>query len=118
MSEEEIIKYFKEKEKELKADINRVEDYVNTGSDEEELEAIQGLLDLYNKEKSLNEVLKSKTIKDICYNIGEFDNRFISKDKIRKEKEEIEEMLFKEKNKNAKIEFSYAIGVLEELLEE
>ena len=46
------------------------------------------------------------------------DIKHISKDKIRKEKEEIEEMLFKEKNKNAKIEFSYAIGVLEELLEE
>jgi len=58
MSEEEIIKYFKDKEKELKDEISRVEDYVNTGYEEEELQAIQGLLDLYNKEKEKNKELQ------------------------------------------------------------
>lgn len=58
MSEEEIIEYFKNKEKELQDEINRVEDYVNTLYEEEELEAIQGLLDLYNKEKKKNKELE------------------------------------------------------------
>ena len=55
--------------------------------------AIQGLLDLYNKEKSLNEIIKSKTIKDICYNIGEFDNRFISKEEMNKAIKELQDKL-------------------------
>jgi hypothetical protein len=57
------------------------------------IEAIATLYTLYKKEKSLNEVLKSKTIKDICYNIGEFDNRFISKEELNKAIKELQDKL-------------------------
>lgn len=57
MSEEEIINKITEMINELRDDINRVEDWVNTGEDEEKLETLEGILDLYNKEKEKNKEL-------------------------------------------------------------
>ena len=90
---------------------NKINKIANNNKDCSDNEVIKAVKNLKEKNASLQKEIK--LMKSININ----DN-YISKDKIRKEKEEIEEMLFKEKNKNAKIEFSYAIGVLEELLEE
>ena len=90
---------------------NKINKIANNDKDCSDNEVIKAVKELKEKNASLQKEIK--LMKSININ----DN-YISKDKIRKEKEEIEEMLFKEKNKNAKIEFSYAIGVLEELLEE
>lgn len=41
--------------------------------------AIQGLLDLYNKEKEKNKSIESQRLRDMCYKT---DGNYISKDKI------------------------------------
>lgn len=95
MSEEEIIKNAKEMIYNAEC---WIDDEEYSGAEEREWakfekETIEGLLDLYNKEKSLNKILKSKTFKDICYNIGETDKRFISKEKLYKAIKELQDEL-------------------------
>ena len=111
LSEEEIIKIIKEKV---------ILDYNCYNSiDKIELEAIQGLLDLYNKEKEKNKNLLLQ-LKDSENELLEVTNNIISTDEIG---EKIKEL---EKNKNTEVNiFSHdfftlerTIKVLEELLEE
>lgn len=87
----------------------------------EDFEAIQGLLDLYNKEKEKNEVLESKLIGVQILVAGNKD-RYICKDKIEKKIEELESK-YKDEVKTAKDydtnQFVVdCVAVLEELLEE
>jgi hypothetical protein len=86
MSEKEIIKKIEKIIKHFES-----QEYILNG--QKIYEYIQGLLDLYKKEKSLNKIIKSKTVKDICYNIGEFDNRFISKEELNKAIKELQDKL-------------------------
>ena len=89
MSEEKIINILKNYSKYTNAKVIDEE----TKKEYKVSEVIQDLIDLYNKEKSLNKVLKSKTFKDICYNIGETDKRFISKEKLYKAIKELQDEL-------------------------
>jgi hypothetical protein len=119
LSEEEILQYLKNKATELKEDISRVEDYVNTGNDEEELDAIQGLLDLYNKQKEEIEYYKSELEKEssIWTKLEKTDN-YISKDKIIDKIHEIgseTQYLLTDKGETKQ---NYAIRKFYELLEE
>ena len=82
MSEEEIIKIIKYMLKNKNTDINVIINY----------EAIQGLLDLYNKEKEINADLVKTRIEDLQELNRIQQEDFISKDKIREKIEELEQI--------------------------
>ena len=94
MSEEEIIKIIKEK---IILDFN-----CYNPIDKIELEAIQGILDLYNKEKEKNKELENK-IK------GKIEELQAMYDKLPKNPKE---------HLHSKTEYKIVIGELQELLEE
>ena len=97
MSEKEIIK----NEKEM---IDNAECWIDdeeySGAEEREWakfekETIEGLLDLYNKEKEKNNSIESQRLRDMCY---KNDGNYISKDKIKEKIKQLE----KEQEQNSK----------------
>ena len=127
MSEEEIIKYIKTVRPK---NFNNYADETNyTLITKKQVKAIEGLLDLYNKEKEKREIAEenhkvlSLDIAQACKDLGlpedtiiadelvlEIKKKFISKDKI---KEKIEELSKTLSDTNV-----ITISVLQELLEE
>lgn len=112
MSEEEIIK-------ELKVLIG-LEEFNRLSYKENK--AIQGLLDLYNKEKEKNRQSKMRIVQlenEITARIEDVNKYFVSKDKI---KEKIENYVIKSKhplvNAQSRKEYTFGIRALQELLEE
>ena len=108
MKEEEIIKIIKEK---IILDFN-----CYNPIDKIELQAIQGLLDLYQKEKEKN-LLKEE------YNEGYFQGRRDERNETdNKIKETIEDYTEKSKhplvNAQSRREYTFGIRALQELLEE
>lgn len=88
------------------------------------VDAIQGLLDLYNKEKEKNKSIEAQRLRDMCYKT---DGNYISKDKIKEKIEEYEELVkdFEEywskdprQFKKEKCVDYYKIEALKELLQE
>lgn len=90
----------------------------------EDFEAIQGLLDLYNKEKKKSKILELAKIPYLEGEIMAYKEFFVSKDKIRKRIKELEE--FRDENEKTKFIVSLSfynsidneIYDLKELLEE
>jgi hypothetical protein len=66
----EEIDIIKEMIKERQEEINRVEDYVNTGLEEEELQALQNALNYIDKLQKENEELKDDNIR-LCAAISD-----------------------------------------------
>jgi cell division protein FtsB len=66
----EEIDIIKEMIKERQEEINRVEDYVNTGLEEEELQALQNALNYIDKLQKENEELKDDNIR-LCAEISD-----------------------------------------------
>lgn len=64
MNEEEIMDYFRNRIKELKAGIEK-ERYENTINDEIELKAIRGILKLYKEKQKENQELKKRINKTL-----------------------------------------------------
>lgn len=90
-----------------------------------QLDMLQGLLDLYNKEKEKNKELykdNQKQWEERCKLAIELDNNTISKDKIKEKIEELEQDIEKQEKETLgrciTIGQAYAIKVLKELLEE
>ena len=84
MSEEEINFYIRDMIEKIKEAKNQKTIF---GKEyEKDLQAIQGLLDLYNKEKEKNKKLNAKRIRDVSS-----VKNYISKDKIRQEIKELEQ---------------------------
>lgn len=81
MSEEEIMKHIEE--------IRRIDRSRFTMG---ELEAIQGLLELYNKEKEKNKLLIQNKFREIADKNSYIKEMYISKDKIREEIEHLEKI--------------------------
>jgi hypothetical protein len=118
MSEEEILNKITEMINELRDDINRVEDWVNTGEDEEKLETLEGILDLYNKEKEKNRILED-LLQGRLYELylyykklaGSYQANSISKDKIRTKIKDL-----KENNNGDDYSLINVINILKDLL--
>lgn len=116
MSEEKIIKIIKEK---IILDFN-----CYNPIDKVELEAIQGLLDLYQQEKEKNKGLIEGQVKTIETLIQpELFKKYISKDKIRELKKSLQEQitdtreLFFDRSTISEIIYENEIKLLQELLE-
>lgn len=111
MSEEEIINYLKEL---TKPPLRPEWDFAYK-LDKKTADIIQGLLDLYNKEKERYELLFNGYNK-LVYKI---ENEYVTKDKIR---EKIEELKKEALADNISLELfyrkKYCIEILEELIEE
>lgn len=150
MSEEEIIEtlqrltgYCKRKRKECEEDGFCSDCYVSI----EDMEAMGGILELYNKQKELlkqtqldcanleinngkltaelqQEKEKNKEQSDVINKsmaISDVKRDYISKDKIREKIEEIEKAYEDSKDENGESQYwypNYAIDILQELLEE
>ena len=109
MSEEEILKNIKE--------LIQWNDY-NTYKI-----ALQGLLDLYNKEKekNINQFTEIESLKYAMPNMKHIDiinQNYISKDKIKREIEELQSMIVDVYWKEFQTVVNFAIKELQELLEE
>lgn len=114
LSEEEIIKILKDT-----ISLFNNDTHCFTHSDNERVEAIKGLLDLYNKEKEKNKKLNNLIYTKLKLNIienGICQIDYISKDKI-KEKIKYYEELIKTNSEDEEI-LRHIIQALNELLEE
>jgi hypothetical protein len=78
----------------------------------EHIEALEGILDLYNKEKAKNKILELAKIPYLEGEIMAYKEFFVSKDKIREQIKQI-------KSEEANIYFKeHVVYFLQELLEE
>lgn len=89
MSEEEI-KEFLNKYKDCKCDLREYNSCIEC--ENKVKQAIQGLLDLYNKEKEKNKLLIEGKFREVAYKNSYIKDNYVSKDRIKEEIKELENM--------------------------